>query len=396
MSRSLPRQKLLAAALLAPLLLLLAGAFFVPVGVTLLTAVRDTEVAETLPRSRAALAEWNAEGLPPEAAFAAMAQELATALEERRIGALAQRLNFERPGLRALLLRTARAGDSLAAPYAESLPALDPRWAEPETWRLIQRAGGPTTSLYLLRALDLTRTPDGEVRAVEPEQALFRTLFLRTLWVSAIVTAACVLLGWPVAAAIASLRPPWSSAALLLVLIPFWSSVLVRSTAWFALLQREGPINEALMLLGLIDAPVQLVGTRIAVLLATVHVLLPVAILPMVGVMARLDRRHLQAAASLGAGPWLRFRRVWLPLSLPGVLAGGAMTFLLAVGFYITPALVGGERDQLVAWFIAQFLNRDVNWGMAAALSVYLLAMAGAVVALLRALTGGTPTGARI
>jgi putative spermidine/putrescine transport system permease protein len=390
------RRKLLAAALLAPLLLLIGGAFLLPVAVTLLTAISDREVTEALPRTRAALMAWDGQGLPPEAAFAAITEELAAALEERRIGEVSQRLNFERTGMRALLLRTARAANRLQAPYAQSLPALDARWAEAETWQMLRRAGGPTTSLYLLRAIDLTRTPAGEIRAVDPDQAVFRTLFLRTLWVSVVVTLACVVLGWPVAAAIAALRPPWSSAALLLVLVPFWSSVMVRSTAWFALLQREGPINDALLLLGLVDAPLQLVGTRFAVLVATIHVLLPVAILPMVGVMTRLDRRHLQAAYSLGASPWLAFRRVWLPLSLPGVLAGGAMTFLLAVGFYITPALVGGERDQLVAWFIAQFLNRDVNWGMSAALSVYLLAMAGAVVALLRVLTGGTPTGARI
>jgi putative spermidine/putrescine transport system permease protein len=389
------RPKLLAAALLAPLLLLIGGAFLLPVGVTLFTAIADRELRATLPETRAALLAWNGEGLPPEAAFAAIARELPAALEERRIGELAQRLNFERTGMRALLLRTARAGERLAAPFAQSLPALDPRWAEPDTWRMLRRATGPTTSLYLLRAMDLTRTQDGTIRAVEPEQAVFRTLFLRTLWVSLLVTAACVILGWPVAAAIAALRPPWSSAALLLVLVPFWSSVMVRSTAWFALLQREGPVNDALLALGLVEAPLQLVGTRFAVLLATIHVLLPVAILPMVGVMTRLDRRHLQAAQSLGASPFLAFRRVWLPLSLPGVLAGAAMTFLLAVGFYITPALVGGERDQLVAWFIAQFLNRDVNWGMSAALSVYLLAMAGAVVALMRALTGSTPIGAR-
>jgi putative spermidine/putrescine transport system permease protein len=390
-------RKLLAAALLAPLLTLILGAFLLPVGVVLFTAVADREVAQALPRTRAALAAWDGQGLPPEPAFAAMAEELAAALEERRIGDVSARLNFERTGLRALLIRTARAAPRLSAPYVESLPGLDPRWGEAETWQIIRRAGGPLTALYLLRALDLTRSADGTIRAVEPDQAVFRTLFLRTLWVSLIVTAACLVLGWPVAAAIASLRPPLSSAALMLVLLPFWSSVLVRSTAWFALLQREGPVNAALLRLGLVDVPVQLVGTRMAVLLATVHVLLPVAILPMVGVMSRIDRRQIQAAASLGAGPWLRFRRVWLPLSLPGVVAGGAMTFLLALGFYITPALVGGERDQLVAWFVAQFLNRDVNWGMAAALSVYLLLMAGAVLAALRALVGGiTPVGARV
>jgi len=383
------RTNWLAAALIAPLLLLILGAFLLPVGVTLGTALRDPEVATTLPQTRAALLRWDGRDLPEEAAFAAIARELAAALEERRIGNLAARLNFERTGMRTLLLRVARAGDNLQAPFRPALIALDPRWGEAETWRLIQRAGGPVTSLYLLRAIDMTRTPAGEIRAVDPDQAVYRTLFWRTMSVSVIVTLTCVLLAYPVAATIARLSPPWSSIALTLVLIPFWSSVMVRSTAWFALLSREGPINDALVMLGILDAPMQLVGTRFAVLIATIHVLLPVAILPMVSVMTRLDRRYLLASASLGAGGWMTFRRVWLPLTLPGVLAGGAMVFLLAVGFYITPALVGGERDQLIAWFIAYFMNREVNWGMSAALSVYLLAMTGAVLAVARVLTGG-------
>jgi len=143
-----------------------------------------------------------------------------------------------------------------------------------------------------------------------------------------------------------------------------------------------------LLAAGLIAEPLQMLGTRAAVLLATIHVLLPVAVLPLLAVMLRLDPRLPRAAASLGAGPLLRFWRIWLPLTLPGVAAGGALVFLLAIGFYITPALLGGERDQLIAWFIAQFLNRDVNWGMAAALSVWLLALAGAVLALAGLLAG--------
>lgn len=349
----------------------------------------DREVAAALPDTHAELLAWNGAGLPPETAFAAVARELAAALEEQRIGEVAARLNFERAGTRGLLLRTARAGGRLTAPYRESLPALDPRWGDPETWLILRRAAGPATSLYLLRALDLTRTPAGEVVAVPPEEAVFRAVFLRTLGVALLVTLICVALAYPTAAFIARLRPPWSSIALTLVLIPFWSSVLVRSTAWFVLLQREGPVNAALLSLKLTDAPLQLIGTRFAVILATVHVLLPFAILPLHGVLVRLDRGYLRAASSLGANPVQAFLRVWLPLSLPGVLAGAAMVFLLAVGFYITPALVGGERDQLVAWFIAVFLNRDVNWGMASALSLYLLAMAGAVLWLGRVLTGG-------
>lgn len=390
------RTNWLAALLIAPLMLLLAGSFLLPVGFALFTAAADREVAETLPRTRAALLAWDGAGLPPEAAFAAMARELGEALEERRIGDLAQRLNFERTGMRGLLLRTARASGRLQAPYAQSLPALDARWGDAETWALVKRAGGPLTSLYLLRAMDLTRTAQGGIAAVEAEEALYRQLFWRTLGISLLVTALCVLLAYPVAYTIARLRAPWSSVALTLVLIPFWSSVLVRSTAWFVLLQREGPVNEAMLSLGLLDAPVQIVGTRIAVIIALVHVLLPFAVLPMHSVMKRLDGTYLRAAASLGANGFQRFFRVWLPLSLPGVLAGAAMVFLLAVGMYTAPALVGGDRDQMVAWFIAYFMNREVNWGMAAALSAYLLAMSGAVIVLARLLTGGVAfSGAR-
>jgi putative spermidine/putrescine transport system permease protein len=392
----LRRTNRLAALLIAPLLLLILGSFLLPVGVTLLRAVQDDEVSATLPDTAAALRAWDGQGLPEEAAFAALARELGAALEARRIGDLAQRLNFERTGSRTLLLRTARAAERLQAPYRQSLPALDARWGQPGTWQMLARATGPLTSLYLLRAMDASRSPAGEVAALPVEQRLYRTLFLRTFGVSLLVTAICVLLAYPVAYTIARLRAPWSSIAMTLVLIPFWSSVLVRTTAWFVLLQREGPVNAALLALGLAEAPVQMLGTRIAVLLALVHVLLPFAILPMHSVMVRMDATYLRAAASLGANGVQRFVRVWLPLSLPGVLAGGAMVFLLSVGMYTAPALVGGDRDQMVAWFIANFINRDVNWGMAAALSVYLLAMTGAVVALVRVMAGGAvPLAAR-
>jgi len=377
----------LAAALLAPLLLLLGLGFLAPLLALLATAVRDPELAATLPGTRAELVAWDGQGLPGEGAFAALARESTAALADRRLGPLTARLNFSEPGLRAALLRVARAGGRLSAPFADSVPALDQRWADPATWQALAAARGPLTSLYLLRALDLTPGAAG-IEAVPADLALFRELFARTLWVSLLVTLACILLAYPLAALIAGLRPPWSGIVTAMVLVPFWSSVLVRSTAWFALLAREGPVNEALLAAGLIAEPLQMLGTRAAVLVATIHVLLPVAVLPLLAVMLRLDPRLPRAAASLGAGPWLRFWRIWLPLTLPGVAAGGALVFLLAIGFYITPALLGGERDQLIAWFIAQFLNRDVNWGMAAALSVWLLALAGAVLALAGLLAG--------
>lgn len=369
--------------LVAPLLLLLVASFAVPVARMLWTAVADPELSDALPDTAAALRAWNGDGLPPDAVFESLARELAAALEERRIGLVAQRLNFEQPGLRALLLRTARAGASLAAAPREGLLALDPRWGDPATWSLLRGASGPVTPLYLLRAVDL-RVGAGGIVAVPADEAIFVTLFLRTLWISVIVTLACIVLAYPVAATLAALPERLGAVGLLLVLVPFWTSLLVRTTAWFVLLQREGPLNAAALALGLVEHPLQLIGTRFALLVAMVHVLLPFAILPAYAVMKRLDPALLRAAASLGAPPWQRFLRVHLPLSLPGVASGGAMVFLLSVGFYITPALVGGPRDQMVASLIAFFMNQTVNWGMAAALSLMLLLMAGAAIIAVR------------
>jgi putative spermidine/putrescine transport system permease protein len=375
--------------LVLPLLLLLVLSFVLPVGRMLWTAVADSELADTLPDTAAILRGWNGEGLPPEEAFRHLARELGAALAERRLGLLAQRLNFEQPGMRALLLRTARAAEELREAPRERLIALDPRWGEAETWRLLRSAAGPVTALYLLRAVDLRRDPAGGIAPVAEEEAIYRTLFLRTLGIAALVTAICVVLAYPVAATLAALPPRLAAWGLVLVLVPFWTSVLVRTTAWFVLLQREGPLNAAAIALGLIEHPLQMIGTRFAVVLAMVHVLLPFAILPAYAVMRRLDPSLAKAAASLGAGAWARFWRVHLPLSFPGVAAGGAMVFLLAVGYYITPALVGGPRDQMVASFIAFFINQTPNWGMAAALSLLLLAMTGAAALLARALIPG-------
>ncbi|PZW44896.1 putative spermidine/putrescine transport system permease protein [Humitalea rosea] len=383
------RHNRLAALLLAPLLLLLCGSFFIPVARILVTAVADPELSEALPRTAALLRGWDGQGPPPEPVFVAIGEELAAALRDRRIGRVAQRLNFEQSGMRSLLLRTARAGVTSRA----ALVALDARWGAPETWTLLRGAAGPATGLYLLRALDLVRSPDGAIQPVPKDDALYRTLFLRTLWIALVVTAICVVLAYPVAAVLAGLPPRWSRIGMLLVLVPFWTSVLVRTTAWFVLLQREGPLNAALVALGLVDQPVQLIGTRFAVVLAMVHVLLPFAILPAYSVMKRIDPALMRAAASLGAPGWWRFLAIHLPLSLPGVAAGAAFVFLLSAGYFITPALLGGPQDQMVASFIAFFMNQTVNWGMASALACLLLAMAGAVLALARGLLPGVLSG---
>jgi putative spermidine/putrescine transport system permease protein len=361
-----------------PALALVGAALIVPLLLVLATAVRDPELRATLPQTAVLLRQWDGHGLPGEAVFAAVASELRAADAAQTIGGLAQRLNFERTGMRGLLIRTAAA--SPAAPFAMALPAIHPGWADPDSWLVLRRAALGVTPLYLLRAVDLDIAPSGDVRPVPAREAVFLPLFGRSFVIAGVVTGLCLLLAYPLAWAIATLKPRWSRLMLMAVLVPFWISIIVRTTAWFVLLQREGPVNAAMLALGLIEAPVQIMFTRLAVYLAMLHVLLPFAVLPLVGVMRRVDPRLMRAAASLGAPGWLGFLRVYLPLTLPGVRAGGLIVFMLAAGFYITPALMGGGGDQMVGAFIAEYATASLNWGMASALAVLLMAGVGAVV----------------
>jgi putative spermidine/putrescine transport system permease protein len=376
----LSRTRLLAFVLALPAVALVMLALVIPLLLAFATAIRDPELREALPTAAPLLRQWDGIGLPPEPVQAALARELRAAEGNQALGALTRRMNFERSGMRSLLLRAARA--DLTAPYSMALPALDPRWSDPATWTLLRRAALGVTPLYLLRAVDLDLAPDGRIVAQPAEEAIFLRLFRRSLAIALHVTALTLLVAYPAAYTIARLPPFWARAATVVVLIPFWVSILVRTTAWFILLQRHGPVNAALVALGITDAPLQLIFTRFAVLLAMVHVLLPFAILPMVGVMKRIDPRLSRAAASLGARRWQHFLLVYLPLSLPGVGAGGLIVFMLAVGFYITPALVGGNADQMVSSFIAEYTSATLNWGMAGALALLLLAMTGAVIGL--------------
>jgi len=383
------RSNLFAAALVAPLLVLVVASFIVPLLVTLETAVANPEVRDTLPRTAAALRAHQGEGLPGEDAYAAVVVELAQAQEGQSIGQLSRRLNFEQPGLRALLLKTARAKNDLAPPYKDALIALDARWGDPALWQLLRRNTSAITPLFLLRSLDATLASDGAIVAAPADESVFRALFARTFVISFWVTLLCVLIGYPVAYTLTTLPQRWANIAMGLVLVPFWTSILVRTTAWFILFQREGPVNALLQSLRLVDAPVTMIFTRFAVYVAMVHVLLPFVILPLYSVMKGIDPVYLRAAASLGAPGWKRFARVYLPMTMPGVAAGALMVFMLAVGFYITPALVGGPDDQMVSYFIAFFTNQTINWGMAAALACLLLAMTGVIVVVARLVVPG-------
>lgn len=361
-------------ALVAPLLLFLIASFIVPVLLMLARGVTDKEVAATWPQTTALLREWDGDGLPPEAVARSAAAEILASHRAGTLNLVANRLNYDLVGSRTLLYRTAaELEDGAPALSVADLARIDPRWADRTTWSAIRHAIGPATSFYLWAALDRRVDADGDVVKVAPQQAVFVDILLRTFKISAVVALLCALLGYPVAYLLSTLPPKRANPLLILVLLPFWTSALVRTTAWVVLLQTNGVVNNMLQGIGLIDTPLALIYNRLGVYIAMTHVLLPFLVLPLYGVMRSISPAAMKAASSLGAGPVRAFLKIYLPQTLPGLAAGMIIVFTLALGYYITPALVGGGADQMISTAIAFYTNQSLNWGMAAALSLLLL-----------------------
>jgi putative spermidine/putrescine transport system permease protein len=380
LARADRHRKITALLLIAPLAGFLLFTFLLPIGGMLWRSVDDRDVARVMPRTVAAIGSWSGNGLPDEATFAALAADLTTASRDGTIGQAAKRLNYDVNGFRTLMaatvrkLPTADATDLGEAGAKEALIRIDHRWGEPNIWAAIRRASGPVTAYYLLSAIDLKRDASNHIVAAPPNIAIYREVLARTFAISLVVTLVCLVLGFPLAHLLATARPNVANLLLILVLLPFWTSLLVRTMAWIVLLQNQGVVNGLLLDLGLIDHPVRMIFNRFGVYIAMIHVLLPFMILPVYSVMQGISPAYMRAALSLGARPGVAFVRVYLPLTLPGIGAGCLLVFILALGYYITPALVGGAADQMISYFIAFYTTDTVNWGMASALGAVLLA----------------------
>jgi putative spermidine/putrescine transport system permease protein len=375
--RRIDRRHLVMALLVAPLVLFILVVFLWPVLRFLALSADNSDMATGLQRTFGALSGWQEAGEPPgEVVFEALIADLAEARRTGRDGVLAQLVNQRRVGTRFLVIKTARdAADGRfdGRPVREALLAAHPGWADPGLWAALQGARGALTDYYLLGSLDLRRGAGGGVEAVPPDRAVFVDALLRTIWISLVVTAICAVLAIPLAQAIVSAPPFWSRLMFALVLFPLWTSLLVRTVIWIIVLQKNGPVNAAVMATGLVDQPLSLIYTRFSLYMAMVQVLLPMMVLSLVSVMRRVPASYMKAALSLGA-PWLTaWRRVQLPLIGPGILAGSAIVFVFALGYYITPTLVGGPGDQMISSYIAFYTNTTLNWGLAAALSLQLL-----------------------
>ncbi len=374
------RDSLRAVGLVLPLLAFAGVTFLTPLGTMLVRSFHDPVVSDALPETLALLSDWDGSEPPAEAVYAAAAAELVRAGEERKIGPVAGRINRLQGGLGGIVGRTARRlpDTAAAAPAAwrDIMVGIDSAWADPFVWHAIREAGDRYTARNYLNALDFQRMPDGSVARQPEERRIYVPLLWRTLLISLTITVLCLLLAYPIAHMIAHSPPRRANWLLAFVLIPFWISLLVRTTAWIVLLQTQGVVNDIMVAIGLVgdDSRLALVYNMTGTIVAMTHVLLPFMVLPLYSVMRNIPRVHMSAAASMGASPRLAFRRVYFPQTLPGVGAGSLLVFILAIGYYITPALVGGSSGQLISNMIAYHMQTSLNWGLAAALGTILLA----------------------
>lgn len=382
-------QKLKAMGLVAPLFLFIVVTFVAPIAMLMFRSVENPEVTANLPRTLAALAGWLGPELPGEDVYAAFAADLQETQRNKITGLVGKRINYEIPGSRSRFLTAGRAAEKMTSgPYKEAFLKLDKLWADPGTWRVVQRAGEAYTSYYLLAAVDRVRDFEGQILRVHDNQAVYVDVFQRTFYIASLVTLATLLLGFPVAYLLATLPARHANLLMIFVLLPFWTSLLVRTTAWVVLLQTEGVVNDTLLFLGAVDERVQLIFTRFGTIVAMTHIQLPFTLLPIYSVMKTISPTHVRAARSLGAGPFYAFWRVYFPQTVPGVAAGCLLTFILSLGYFITPALVGGPTDQMVSYFVAFFINTTVNWGQASALGLILLALTSVLYVLYNRLIG--------
>ena len=375
--------------LVVPLLLFTLVAFVYPIASILFYSVADREVGAVLPKTIAALKGWDGNSPIPDQAFASLVADASASYEEHSLGRAADRLNYDRPGFRSLLMGVGRHASSLDASAArKSLIDLDPAWGQVDTWRFIALAAGPFTPRYLLAALDLRRQWNGALVRAPVDQSIYVMLFLRTVWIAAVVLFFCVLLGYPTAYWMAHQSEGMQRFLFYCVILPFWTSLLVRTGAWLVLLERDGIVNALLVWLGIIAAPVQLAFNRMSVYIVMTHLLLPFMILPLYSSMKRIPADLVRAASSLGARPLVAFATVYFPQSVPGLGAGALLVFILALGFYITPQLIGGSSDQMISNMIAYYATGSANWGMAGALAFILVLIIGLLFPLYRRYIG--------
>ena len=372
---SLRRSKLRAMTLVAGPLLFLVFLFIIPIGNMLVRSVDDSLVNKVFPTTLEQFAAWDKTSEPPEALYAAFVNDMKSA-EKLDIGKVSTRMNYAKPGWKSLVKRTARKVKKIKeGPYKEALIKIDERWADQEFWLSLGIMKDKRTFGYFLNSVDKTYDFDKNIISVKEERRVYNLLWYRTLMVSFIVTIACLILSYPVSYLLATLPMRISNLLMICVLMPFWTSLLVRIVAWMIMLQQEGVVNDSLVALGVLndDNRLAMMYNFNGTVIVMTQILLPFMILPLYSVMKTIPPTYMKAAQNLGATPTMAFIRVYMPQTIPGIGAGCILVFIVAIGYYITPELVGGKDGRLIGNMVAYHMQRSLNWGLAAAMGSILL-----------------------
>lgn len=284
--------------------------------------------------------------------------------------------SYTGPGAEALQEAAGVIASFETVDFTAEFADVDEDWHDIQVWQTIQMYSPDFTAGYFLNAIDMKKSPNGAEMRPENEQ-LHIMLFGRTMFMSLVITFSCILLGYPVAWILANLPARTANLLMILVLLPFWTSLLVRTSAWKVMLQQQGVVNDTLVWLGVVadDSRLALINNQTGTIIAMTHILLPFMILPLYSVMKTIPPSYLRAAKSLGATNWTAFWRVYFPQSVPGIGAGSILVFILSIGYYITPEIVGGTTGTFISNRIAYHISSSLNWGLAAALGAILLAV---------------------
>lgn len=380
------RQKVTSVLLIAPLLLFIATFFLWPLFSMLQTAVHNDAVSQALPQTTESIQSWGGKGQPvPLDVQLSLLQDIVNIDKENKrqeLGRAVQQLNSHVSGFRSLFSKTQREIKKTDELNDLVLVDIDKRWGDERYWLALKQTTRPWTDKNLLNAVDMKRNLEGDVVRLQSHESANVVILKRTFVIAFQVTLLCLVLGIPYALVMAKATGVWRLILIGAVLIPLWTSLLVRTAAWVVLLQDYGPINQFLMFMGWITEPLSLIFNRPGVLIAMTQVLLPFMVLPIYNALLTIPTNLTKAASSLGAKPIRVFFKILFPLFSHGVYAGSLLVFMTAIGYYITPALVGGAKDQMISSIIAFYAIETANWGMSAALGVMLLVITIALYAI--------------
>ena len=364
----------------------------------LLRSVDDKHINHVYPLTFKEYQKWDRKDLPPEEVYKAMYTELGSLIpnivdttgmkkaemkrkRSQEVGKALTRMNYSKSGWKSMIKKTRRQilknnkKGEIPESYKETMIEINKGWGDQLYWQSMAQMLEPRTAIYYWNAVDRTYDIEKNVVMQEENRRMYMKTWWKTLKVSIYVTVYCLILGFPVAHLLANLPLRYSNLLMIFVLLPFWTSLLVRTTAWIVMLQQNGVINGVLVWLGILsdDGRIQMVYNMTGTIIAMTQILLPFMILPLYSVMKVIPKSHMRAAMNLGAKPSKAFLKVYLPQTIPGMSAGGLLVFVLAIGYFITPELVGGKDGQLIGHWIAYHLKTTLNWGLASALGALLL-----------------------